>query len=121
MKRAVAILLIVVAAVWASACGGDTPAVPTAPTSKASAAPVLTYFYSDKPSVSVMQPCTALRWDVTGDATIRVRIEPTVGDGLPVNGFRTVCPAIGTTYTLTATDAKGRKASGMISIFLSTY
>ena len=122
MKRALAILLVVVAAALAGACGDDASVVATAPTPTptVTAAPVVTYFYSDQAKVSVSVPCTALRWDVTGDAATRVRIEPSIGDGMPMNGMRTVCPSVGTTYTLTATDSQGRKAYGTTTIYLST-
>lgn len=123
MRRALAILLVVLAAALAGACGDEAtvvnPAAPS-PGPGVSAAPVLTYFYSDLPGVNYNQPCTAIRWDVQGDPGTRVRIEPTIGDGLPTNGFRTVCPAVGTTYTLTATDPQGRRATGTTTVLLLT-
>jgi hypothetical protein len=44
---------------------------------------------------------TTLRWNVT-PKTADVRIDPNVGNGLPVQGNRLVSPTVSTTYTLNA-------------------
>lgn len=52
---------------------------------------------------------TTLRWDVTGEGTVKVSINRGVGSGLDLTGSTTVNVSATTTYTLTASDDRGTR------------
>jgi predicted RNA-binding protein with PIN domain len=94
MKRALAILLIAVAAFAVVACD-RTPTSPTA--IQVVAAPVISQFNTDATNTRLLQ------WTVIGEGTLRIRIEPVLQNVQAV-GAQVVPPD---TYTITAENEGG--------------
>ncbi len=77
------------------------PALPP-PEPPPAASPVINSFTADPASVAAGS-CSALGWSTTGATS--VTLNP--GGAVPVNGSVPACPAVTTTYILTATNAAG--------------
>jgi hypothetical protein len=112
MKRTLALLVVILLTMAGAAC--ESWMSPSAP----SKAPVVTLFTTDTPSIKVGATVN-LRWDVDGNATTEVRIDPFVGNGLPLNGNTSLPLTSTTTFTLNARTPSGAAAQRTLTIIVS--
>jgi hypothetical protein len=95
-------ILLLLAVVALSACGGSAPTI----------APTITSFQAT-PATVLAGGTTTLSWTVPGDAPITLELTPDVGDVSGSNDVQ-VSPDTTTTYTLTATNDVGSDSASLI-------
>ncbi len=103
---------VLILATIVSACsmfGGDGDKLPTNP----SAAPIISSFAAESPSVTAAAPCTVLRWETVAATSVKLEASAAINtwelisSGLSLSGSRQVCPLASSKYRLTATNKYG--------------